>query len=251
MKTPGIPGEAATNHDEGQDVVGKKERVTTPWLEQIQEEASKAENPVTFLLGKLEETEKRRRDNAGGFHKANAEATRYKAQSEVLSQELQRYVTPVISKEEQDELDDLLVTSPEEWRKKMNSLEAKSRNAIQEQLSKVASEAGDKATAQTELERREEILKHFLEANPGLVINDEVINDEIPPRITKKLAKNEISFEEFLVEVAEYLKADKKVQGSKIEDLTTLNKAAGSTTPNLSKKDHSAAVGKDWKDTLL
>ncbi len=57
---------------------------------------------------------------------------------------------------------------------------------------------------EVELERRYDYLDEF---NIGreLPITPEMLDTEIPPRITKKLAKSEVTFEEFLDEVSEYL----------------------------------------------
>jgi len=51
------------------------------------------------------------------------------------------------------------------------------------------------------LEQREAMLEAFKESHPGFELTD----DDVPPRIAKKLASGSIRFDEFLNEVYEYI----------------------------------------------
>lgn len=166
-----------------------------------------------------EKAEKRRRDTQAAFTKSQQELKTTKAELEVLKTQVVIKVTP----DELSALEDLKFSDPDKWRLEVNKLEKAKEDSINSQISEVTK----KLSEQEELARRQGILMEFSQANPGLVINDEVLQYDVPRRITSKLEKGEVSFEDFLAEVKEYLTTPKTVKTVGVEQQPNLGKVGG------------------------
>ena len=152
-------------------------------------------------------SEKRRRDTQSAL----AKATSAKSVLQVENEELKKLVTQgariELTPEEQEELSELKHSDPDAWRDKMNALE---QNAAVTTTTKLT-EISDKAKSTGAVGERKVLLEAFLHDNPGLVINDEVLQNDIPPRILNALKNNEVTFMEFLGNVKTYLETNKVV----------------------------------------
>ena len=171
------------------------------------------------------------RDNQSGFTKSQQSLKESEAEVEALQKKLATYTSKSLELTPADkaELDKLRDTDPDAWRTKLNRLETEAKESIKEELDTVTEEARNKASGEFELKRRYKYLDDF---NVGreLPITTDMLNDDVPPRITNKLAKNEITFEDYLAEVSEYLSKGKVVSKKTSEKTTDLNKAGGSST---------------------
>ena len=178
------------------------------------------------------------RDNQSGFTKSQQSLKESEAEAEALREKLATYTSKSLelTKEDKVELDGLKVSDPDAWRAKMNLLEQESKTAIQDELDTVTDEVRAKASGEFELNRRYEYLESF---NVGREhpITPEILDSEIPPRITKQLAEGKLTFESYLDEVSEYLSKGKVVASSPSKETTNLNKAGGSTAPSESSKE--------------
>ena len=163
--------------------------------------------------------EKRFKDTQAGYTKARQEIAELKAKLALATK------TAPISAEEKDRLEDLKYTDPDAWRLELGAIEAKQTQTYNEELAKTTKEL-------TALEQREIAFNEFALSHPDIVITDDVINYDVPKRITSKLEKGEITFEAYLEEVYEYLKTP-KVIGSTNKD---------SSQPNLSKMGGGSTV---------
>jgi hypothetical protein len=178
-------------------------------------------------------SEQRRRDTQAEFTRSKQTQAALEAEKAELLKQVSSDVKLELSPEAVDELDNLKFSDPEAWRHKMNTYETEARtkrtNEINERLQTVSADG----TKTAELERRVQVLQEFSVANPGLVIDDDVIANDLPPRITNKLQNNEVTFEDFLREASEYLKAG-KVVGSPEKTLNqpNLSKAGGGSNPS-------------------
>lgn len=183
--------------------------MSTPVTTDTLEQSSESQQQVDY--------EKRYKDTQAAYTKSQQELKAVKAQVDVL----EKLTTPQIQidAETQRELDDLKYSDPDAWRTKMNNLELEARTKHQSTLSTAAQQAA----MQAELERRTQVLDEYNRSHPGYEITDEVIQLDVPTRITKKLESGEISFDNFLTEVKDFLYSPKKVG--------TANKALGQ--PNL------------------
>lgn len=172
--------------------------------------------------------ERRRRDTESELSKARTTAKVAEEKAAKFVERLAKGIEPTLTVEQKEELEDLKRDDPDTWRKKITEYEDLARVALEDELELDESEA----QVIGEVERRAEVLQEFLNTNPELVLNDEVFENDLPPRLTKKLHEGEITFEEFLVKAKEFLVKDKpgkktKVKSNDEEQEPNLGKAGG------------------------
>lgn len=173
--------------------------------------------------------EKRYKDTQASFTKSQQKLKELEAKAKVL-EELSR---PRLELDEsaKEELEDLKYRNPDAWRAKLDALEKEASEKHREKLN----EATTAASHAGELERRAQILADFSASHPGFVLNDDVIQYDVPRRITSKLEKGELSFEDFLVEVKNYFETPKKIGSANTTlDQPNLAKVGGDNTPTQS-----------------
>lgn len=183
--------------------------------------------PEVDWKAEFEKAEKRRKDTQAAFTKSQQALKAKEVELQVL-----KTTKPAITAEEAKVLEDLKFKDPDAWKQRLDELNGNHQATIAAKTKELT----DQVVHQSELERRMQVMAEFNAANPGVVITDEVIDFDIPPRITKKLAKGEVSFEDFLVEVKEYLNAPKKVKTDGVEQQPNLSKVGGSSTPNVTSE---------------
>lgn len=166
------------------------------------------DEPVKYAVT----AELRRRHTQSEFDK-NRQSLRAK---EAENEALRKLAVPKLelTVEEAEELEDLKVNDPDAWRVKLNEHETKAKVKIDKDLEGV----NLTATQAAEVERRKQVLATFIEVNPELTLNDEVLANDIPPRIKSKIEKGEITFEQFLEESKTFL-----LQNKQIGSRTSLN----------------------------
>jgi hypothetical protein len=187
-------------------------------------------------------SEKRFRDTQSSFTKGQQQLKVKEEESKLLRAQIEANATINVSAEDKAKLDEMKYQNPEGWRDEMNKLETENRNKLKSKLDDI----GTEATKSGELVAREQQLDAFLAANPGLDINDEVIGNDIPPRITNKLAKGEVTFGEFLENCKEYLGKGKVIAGvAPEEDQPNLTDISGSNSPSKAAVNAGAAANYD------
>ena len=152
-------------------------------------------------------TEKRRRDTQGSFTKGQQRIKALEVENTKLADGWEQDSTIQLSNTEAAKLDELKVQDPDEWRKQITALEGSKKTKFKETRETITKEASQ----MTELEQREQELVDHNSSNPESQITDDVIENDIPPRITNKLKNGEISFKEFLDQCGAYLVKPKKV----------------------------------------
>lgn len=170
--------------------------------------------------------EKRFKDTQGAFTKSQQELKATQARLKVLEE----MTAPKVELDEatKTELENLKFSDPDAWRAKLNTLETEAQNAHRATLT----EAEKQANQQTELENRAQTLATFQASHPDLVINDDVIKYDVPPRITNKLESGEISFDQYLNDVRDYLNQGKVIgDGNKVTGQPNLKDVGGDDTP--------------------
>lgn len=165
------------------------------WI--LPESVDKNNEALVFAVN----AEKRRRDTQAAFTRTAQEKARLEAENRHLAEGWQKDFSSSLTTEQQAELEELKVTDPEAWRLKLNELEETRRNQFNETRKTIQ----QKAVGESELEYRQRLLQEFSEAHPALKLTDDVIQNDIPPRITKQLESGEITFGDFLAKVAEYM----------------------------------------------
>lgn len=177
--------------------------------------------------------ERRRRDTQSGYTQAMKQTKALEAEKAALLKKVSAKVELELTAEQAEELEELKFSDPEAWRVKMNQYESaaskKQRDAIDEELKQVSATTLDTE----ELERRKQVLVEFNQAHPDLVLNDDVIANDIPPRIVKRLETGAVTFEAFLQECVDYLTAGKVVGQEKLPGKQpNLGKVGGGTKPD-------------------
>ena len=188
------------------------------------EESKTDTQPEMDWKAEFEKAEKRRKDTQAAFTKSQQALKAREAELQVLKT-TGPAITPTVARE----LEDLKFKDPDAWKNRLDEL-TNNHNAT---IAAKTKELTDQVVHQSELERRASVMAEFNVANPGLVITDEVIQYDVPPRITKKLIEGTVSFEDFLVEVKEYLNTPKKVKADGVEQQPNLSKVGGGSTPTV------------------
>lgn len=174
-------------------------------------------------------TEKRRRDTQTAF---NAERQKNIASEEELTQyrsQAERDAVTRMSDEQKSELDELKHSDPEQWRTRLNEIEQGNKDAF----AQTAQELSQQAQTKSEATLRKEQLDAWVTANPDLQLDDETIEDNIPPKFMRQLEKGEITFKQFLDTAKKYLSKDKVFAKDEGPGTTPdLSSVGGGSTPS-------------------
>lgn len=187
-------------------------------------EGVEADESVLFAAKQV----KRFRDTQSAFTKSQQKVKTLEAENDKLATSWEQDAVANLSSSEQARLEELKTQDPDAWRTEISDLEADKRTKFKEKRAAITQEASQL----TELERRALQLEQFNKDNPNVQITDEVIENDIPPRITRKLESGEIQFDEYLEEVKTYLGKGKKLApGVKPEEAPNFAGSRGSTAP--------------------
>ena len=175
-------------------------------------------------------TEKRRRDTQASFTKETQARKALEIEKSTLLSEFGN-VEVKLTAEQTEELEDLKFSDPEAWRTKLNEYEKAAKDtrikAIDEKLKTVSKTTLDNE----ELQSREQKLNDFIAQHKGFELNDDIIANDIPPRIVKKLETGAITFDEFLTDCYNYLTTGKVIKQDDVLGQPSLGKLAGSHQP--------------------
>lgn len=189
-------------------------------------EGSELSDQVKFAA----KTERRRRDQEGAYTKQMEEVAALKAMNEQLTAKVKTKPSASISDEQAQELDNLKFEDPDAWRAKLNEYETQASKQLQEELVKMEQES----SKQAEIERRKIVLAQFNAQNPQLNLTDEVIIDNVPPRIIKQLETGEIAFDDFLAKAKTYITTPKVLDsGTVLAAEPNMGQLQGSANPNV------------------
>lgn len=196
---------------------------------------NKEKNVYDFPEGEFPEevkiavlAEKRRRDTESKYSKSRHRLKAVENENAELRKRLAKSVQVSLSPDEQQELNTLKYEDPDAWRVRMNELEFAAQSKLNEDLTSISSTS----TQQAETERRAQVLEEFKNTHDGFEFTDEMLQNDIPPRITKKLEQGEISFEDFLDKSYAYLQKGKVFDTKSLETQPNLGKVGGGSTPS-------------------
>jgi len=189
--------------------------------------------------------EKRRRDTESALGKTRQtlkteESLRKKLETRVASS-----FGVTLTPDKADEMEALLSDDPEAWRVEMNRLEQEAASALQEELT------ADRTAVshETELERRQTVLTQFNLEHPDVPITDELLANDIPPRISNRLANGEVTFEEFLTEAYNFMTRPVKIGSATPTLVPNLGLAGGGSAPSATATDRADAT--DYNNTTF
>jgi hypothetical protein len=168
------------------------------------------------------------RDTQSAYTKTKEQLKTLEAERNALKEELEKLYSPTaeLSEQEKLELEELKITNPDQWYKRMRALEEASSKKIDEKLNEVTTKTKEQIIA----EQRELALEEFNKTN-DVKLTKENLEFDIPPRWHKQLQDGEITFEELLSKAAKFLGAPKKVKTEEAPQTTDLNKLGGSQAP--------------------
>ncbi len=177
-------------------------------------------------------SEKRQRDAQSELGKTQARLRESEAVNGVLMETASDIIPEdfQLKADEIAELDRLKKEDPDTYRLRVNELEAKAKVSQSEKLKELTTKAATDATNAHTTKNRVTVLAEFRDANPDLVITDEVLVNDVPPRFMKGVQDGKYSYSEYLVKVKTYLEKGKKVQDKDLDphNIHTMN---GKRTP--------------------
>src|SRR5690554_3418048 len=205
-------------------------------VNQVIETATKGEDGKLVLPDDLDESlafaakaEIRRRDTQSAYTKNQQRLKALEVENDKLAKSWESDAVSKLTSTEQARLEELKVQDPDTWRAEIAELENSKRTQFQERRQAITNEASQV----TELERRQAQLEQFNLDNPDIQITDELIENDIPPRLTKQLENGELQFDEYLNKVAEYLKKPKAIApGATVTNPPGFASARGSNNPS-------------------
>ena len=173
--------------------------------------------------------EVRFRDTQSAFTKGQQRLQALEAENTLLANTWAEEVSKQLTPTQREELEELKHTDQEAWREKINAYEQENASRVKTKHDEIKT----KATQETEVQQRARLLKEYNEANPDYALTDDVIDNDIPPRITKKLENGEITFEQFIDESKNFLSAGKVIhKGDPAPNDIDLSKSGGSHKPS-------------------
>lgn len=238
-KTPGEDQtfEQTVNAVVDKFVVGEDGKASLP-----EEVAQDLDQATLFAVN----AERRRRDTQSAFTKSQQELKRTTAENERLRNSWKADAVKNLPADKKEELEELKHSDPDKWRDQISALEQEAATKFDEQLESIQTEV----TQETELERRARVLDEFQQSNPDVVINDDVIENDIPPRYTKQLQNGEISFEEFLDKCKNFVSGGKVLETTpKGETDPTLQDLGGGSAP--AESDVNAAARSSYRNEVF
>lgn len=192
--------------------------------------------PEVLYAAKLE---KRHRDTQGSYTKSQQQIKLLQAENAKLAEQWEQDAMENLTAAEKSKLQELKVQDTDAYIKKVGEIKQEAKVKFDERRTNLSKEVNQL----TELQTREILLEEYNNKHPDAQITDEVITNDVPPRIVKKLEKGEVTFEEFLIEANRYITTPKSIKkDEELENGPNLDKAGGSDTPSdkaLSKKSSS------------
>ncbi|RLA50118.1 MAG: hypothetical protein DRQ98_13275 [Gammaproteobacteria bacterium] len=169
--------------------------------------------------------EKQRRDTQAAFTKGQQAIATLQAEKDAL---LSQVGTTQISAEDAERLEILKYEDPDRWYAEKQRLDTEAQAASQTRVNETlatAQKTAEQTFREQEMVRRQKILVDFT-ANSGLNLTEDIIKNDVPPRIQNKLNEG-MEFGAWLYEVAEYLKAPKVVENERITNVTDIGAVGG------------------------
>lgn len=177
------------------------------------------------------------RDTQSGFTKSRMELKEAEAEVTALREKLAETTKQSLelTPETQTELDELMYTDPKAWRAEMNKLEQQSSIVANETLDEVTKSARGTASAEFQMQERLSYLESF-NGERKTPITTDMLDNDVPKRISDKLANGELTFESYLDVVSTYLDTGKVVAQAVPTQTADLTQANGASTAEASKE---------------
>jgi len=192
-------------------------------------------------------SEKRTRDAQAELSNSQTEVRGLKAENGVLKDTALTVVPDDFQLSDADltEIEDLKKTNPEAYRLRVNKLEEDAKTHQTKAIADLTTKAREDAQTTHQATNRVSVLAEFRIANPTLIITDEVLAYDVPPRLLEGVNKGEYTYGEFLGKVKTYIESGTTVGEGNTGDPHNIQKMNGTQTPG--KKAALKAGQSDYK----
>ncbi len=177
-------------------------------------------------------SEKRQRDAQSELGKTQAQLRSEQAEKSVLLDAASSIIPAdfQLSEDEIRQLEEIKYKDPDTYRLRVNELESKAKSAQAEKLKELTTKASEDAANQHMAKSRTTVLAEFRDANPELVITDDVLANDVPPRLLAGANAGTYTYGEYLEKVKAYVGTGKKIPGADDKG-PNLHSMPGSNTP--------------------
>jgi len=159
--------------------------------------------------------EMRRRHTDQTYTRTNQELIEARAEVNALKALLPE--TPNLSREEQEELDNLKYSDPDAWFEKVSRIKSEAKNQKSKITDEALAEARNAASLEFEINRRAQALEEFNRRNPDSPLTDEQIQNDIPPRLLAQVKDGTLSFDDMLVKAHKFINTAKVIENPSYE----------------------------------
>ncbi len=178
-------------------------------------------------------SEKRTRDAQAELSKSQNTNRGLEAENGVLKQSAMSIVPDDFQLSDADlsAVEKLKTSDPEAYRLKVNQLEKDAKEHQAKALDESTSKARTDAQSSHIAKSRVTLLSEFRDANPDLLISDDVLVNDVPPRLLKGVQDGDYTYEEYLLKVKAYVGTGKSAKKGDEGDPHNIHKMNGSQTP--------------------
>ena len=190
--------------------------------------------------------EKRRRDTYSSLTKAKNENKTLTNENSALATQWEEEAVQNVTAEQRAELEELKASDPDAWLVQVGKYKDEAKTKFTEKREGITKTVAK----ETEVQRRARLVEEYNAANPKFILTDEVIANDVPPRIVNQLANGELTFEEFIEKSSKYLTATKVVGGGgSKEEEPNMSEEGGSPVP--SKDAIESDIHESYKKTVF
>jgi hypothetical protein len=173
--------------------------------------------------------EKRRKDTQSSFTKLKNENIELSTENKALAKQWEKDVSNNLTTDDQAELAELKASDPDAWLAKLEEHKTAATSKFEEKKTELQNHVKN----ETEKERRTRLVTEYNANNPEYVINDDVINNDLPPRLVTQFTKGELTFDEFLEKSSKFLQTPKVIEpGVSKPEEPNLATSGGRSTPS-------------------
>lgn len=188
----------------------------------------------------------RRRDTYSSFSKVKNENVALTTENNEMAKQWEEDAIANLSVEDAASLAELKESDVDSYIAK----KAEHVQVAKEKFGERRAKVKETAKKETEIERRTRLVEEHNEANPDAELTQEVIDNDIPPRMLKEVEEGKITFDEFIAKASKYLITNKVIGGTKKEEQQpNLSEVGGGSKPE--KSAVNAGMKNSYKNEIF